>query len=73
MEGEPKRKVPRMFYIWKREMGNPWQLIESNEDEAYIKQREQELRSAQGGSRLGSWGTAYKITDYEMTGDELTK
>lgn len=62
-----------MFYIWKREMGSAWQLVESSESEAYIAQREQELRKSQGGGRLASWGTAYKVTDYEMTGDELTK
>lgn len=62
-----------MFYIWKRETGKPWELIESSEDEEYISKREQEMRMQQGGSRLASWGTAYKLTDYNMNDEERNK
>ena len=59
-----------MWYAWKRELGKEWTLIFSTDSEEEIKEKEKELRREQGGNRLASWGTAFKITDYELSDEE---
>ncbi len=59
-----------MWYAWKKELGSEWQLVYSTESEEEIRAKEAELRRNLGGNRLTSWGTAFKVTDYELSDEE---
>ena len=59
-----------MFYLWRNKLGAGWELIESSEDEEYIRVREKECTTAVACNPIKGLGTAYIVTDYEFPIEE---
>ncbi len=57
-----------MWYLWKNETSSGWQLLESSEDEEYIKGREKELGAglAMGVGAFRAMCTKYMVTDHDL-------